>query len=74
MIRDILKQKRTQGNYLASPEKNSPVKFYGGSKSRQDTVRKSPFAGQNEFRNDDDRTARNSVNNSMDGLENYHHE
>ena len=34
MIRDILKQKRKQGNYLASPEKNSPVKFYGGSKSR----------------------------------------
>lgn len=73
MIRDILKQKRTQGNYFQSPEKDSPVKFYKAApNTRQDTVRKSPFGAHSDLaRNDDERTARNSINNSQDEIENY---
>ena len=69
MIRDILKKKRTQ---VQSPENNTPVKlnFYGGvANTRQETLRKSPYNAHNidYLKNDDDRTARNSIYNSMDG-------
>ena len=44
------------------------MKFYAGniSKSRQDTVRKSPIDADYTKR-DDERTAKNSIYNSLDG-------